>query len=153
MLCPSTLGYEIATPTELPMVPTINHKPHPNLPQGEEKKSIQRLHTSLFQEKKRNHNLLKHSENEFPPLGEGWGGAYNQLFFYRQRRSFFTSVGCFLNHAGCCRHAKHGVGDGGDDKEENEFSDWRHRQTPKRRSRQHPPWLFVFISATKRSSY
>ena len=28
-------------------------------------------------------------------------------------------------HAGCCRHAAHGVGDGGDDKEENSFSDWR----------------------------
>ena len=31
-----------------------------------------------------------------------------------------------MNHAGCCRHAAHGVGDGGDDKEENSFSDWRH---------------------------
>ena len=55
----------------------------------------------------------------------------NQLFFYRQRRSFFTATGRFLNHAGCCRHAKHGVGDGGDDNEENEFSDWRHRQPQK----------------------
>ena len=34
----STLGYEIATPTELPRVRTINHKPHPNLPHGEGKK-------------------------------------------------------------------------------------------------------------------
>ena len=31
----------------------------------------------------------------------------------------------FFYHAGCCRHAAHGVGDGGDDKEENSFSDWR----------------------------
>ena len=77
------------------------------------------------------HNLLKHNENEFPPLGEGSGGAYNQLFFYRQRRPFFTAKGRFLNHAGCCRHAKHGVGDGGDNKEENSFSDWRHRQSQK----------------------
>ena len=87
MLCPSTLGYEIATPTELPMVPTINHKPHPNLPQGEGKKSIQRLHTSLFQEKKRNHNLLKHSENEFPPLGRA-------LKNYR----YFHFIGVFRRH-------------------------------------------------------
>ena len=35
----STLGYEIATLTELPGVCPINHKPHPNLPQGEGKKS------------------------------------------------------------------------------------------------------------------
>ena len=46
----------------------------------------------------------------------------NQLFFYRQRRPFFTANGRFLNRGGCCRHAKHGVGDGGDDMEENEFS-------------------------------
>ena len=55
----------------------------------------------------------------------------NQLFFYRQRRSFFTATGRFLNHAGCCRHAKHGVGGGSDDKEENSFSDCRHRQPQK----------------------
>ena len=110
---------------------TNNHKPQPNLPQREGKKPKQRSHTSLFQEKERNLNLLKHNEKEFPPLGEGWGGAYNQLFFYRQRRPFFTAAGRFLNHAGCCRHAKHGVGDGGDDKEENSFSDGRHRQLQK----------------------
>ena len=109
----------------------VHHKPHPNLPRGEGKKSIQRPHTSLFQDKERNHNLLKHSENELPPLGEGWGGAYSQLFFYRQRRSFFTANGRFLNHAGCCRHAKHGVVGGGDEKEENSFSVWRHRQPQK----------------------
>ena len=68
---------------------TINHKPHPNLPQGEGKKPKQRPHTSLFQEKERNHNLLKHSENEFPPLGEGWGGAYYQLFFLPPTAVFF----------------------------------------------------------------
>ena len=88
MLLASTLGYEIATPTELPGMRTINHKPHPNLPQGEGKKPKQRPHTSLFQEKERNYNPLKHSEYELPPLGEGWGGAYKLLFFYRQRRTF-----------------------------------------------------------------
>ena len=83
MLRPSTLGYEIATPTELPGVRTINHMPHPNLPHGEGKKPKQRPHTSLFQEKERNYNPLKHSENEFSPLGEGWGGAFNPLSLWR----------------------------------------------------------------------
>ena len=146
MLHASTLGYEIATPTELPGVCPVHHKPHPNLPHGEEKKPKRCPYSNLLQGTERNHNPLKHSENEFPPLGEGWGGAYNQLFFYRQRRPFFTAAGRFLNHAGCCRHARHGVGGR------------RRRQggklvfrlpsptATKRRSRQHPPWLFVFIS-------
>ena len=56
--------------------------------------------------------------------------VYNYLF-YRQRRSFFTATGRFLNRGGCCRHAKHGVGDDGDDKEENLFSNCRHRLPPK----------------------
>ena len=55
----------------------------------------------------------------------------NQLFFYRQRRPFFTATGRFLNRGGCFRHAVHGVGGDGDDKEENLFSDWRHCQSPK----------------------
>ena len=44
---------------------------------------------------------------------------------------FLPPTADFLNHAGCCRHAKHGVGGGGDDKEKNSFSDWRHRQPQK----------------------
>ena len=44
------------------------------------------------------------------------------LFFYRQRRPFFTAAGRFLNRGGCCRHAVHGVGGDGDEKEENLFS-------------------------------
>ena len=66
-----------ATLKELPRVRTINHKPHPNLPQGEGKKPKHRPHSSLFQEKERNHNLLKHNGNGFPSLGESWGGAHN----------------------------------------------------------------------------
>ena len=73
-------------------------------------------------------------------------GMTQSAVFLPPKAAFFTAAGRFLNHAGCCRHAKHGVGDGGDDTEENLFSDWRHRQSPKRRSRQQPPWLFVFIS-------
>ena len=51
----------------------VRHKLHPNLLQGEGKKPKQRPHTSLFQEKERNYNPLKHSEYELPPLGEGEG--------------------------------------------------------------------------------
>ena len=55
--------------------------------------------------------------------------AFNkQLFFYRQRRTFFTAKGRFLYCRGGCRHAVHDGGDGGDDTEENPFSDGRHRQ-------------------------
>ena len=54
--------------------------------------------------------------------------AFNkQLFFYRQRRTFFTAKGRFLYRRGGCRHAMHDGGDGGDGKEENSFSDCRHR--------------------------
>ena len=91
---------------------TLTHKPHPGLPQG---KGV-------------HHNLLEHNGNELPPLGEGWGGAPNkQLFFYRQRRIFFTAKGRFFYRRGGCRHARHDGGDGGDGKEENSFSDCRHR--------------------------
>ena len=64
-----------------------------------------------------------------PSPREGWGGAPNkQLFFYRQRRIFFTANGRFFYRRGGCRHARHDGGDGGDGKEENSFSDCRHRQ-------------------------
>ena len=63
----STLGYEIATPTELPGVRTIQQQapsqhrgPIPTFPKGKEQYP----------------NILKLSGNELPPLGEGWGGAF-----------------------------------------------------------------------------
>ena len=58
-------------------------------------------------------------------------GMTQSAVFLPPKAAFFTAAGRFLNHAGCCRHAKHGVGDGGDDKEENEFPDWCHRQPQK----------------------
>ncbi len=67
---------------------------------------------NLLQGESAHHYLLKHNENELLPIGHG-ERACNQLFFYRQRRTFFTAKGRFLNRGGCCRHAKHGVGDGG----------------------------------------
>ena len=32
--------------------------------------------------------LPKHSKMELPFLGDGKGGAFNEMFFYRQRRTF-----------------------------------------------------------------
>ena len=73
-------------------------------------------------------------------------GMIQSAVFLPPKAAFFTAAGRFLNHAGCCRHARHGVGGR------------RRRQggklvfrlpsptATKRRSRQHPPWLFVFIS-------
>ena len=58
-------------------------------------------------------------------------GLTISCFFTANGGLFFTVTGRFLNHAGCCRHAKHGVGDDGDDKEENLFSNCRHRLPPK----------------------
>ena len=53
----STLGYEIATPSELPGVRTIQHRgPIPAFPKGKER------HT----------NILKHNKNRLPPLGMGY---------------------------------------------------------------------------------
>ena len=57
---PATLGYVIATPTELPEVRTSQHRsPIPAFPKGKERHS----------------NALKHSKYGLPPLGEDWGGA------------------------------------------------------------------------------
>ena len=56
--------------------------------------------------------------------------AFNkQLFLYRQRRTFFTAKGRFFYRRGGCRHAVHDGGDGGDDTEEDSFSDSRHHRT------------------------
>ena len=53
----STLGYEIATPTELPGVRTIQHRsPIPAFPK----------------EGRKPHNHLKHSKKELPPLEKGY---------------------------------------------------------------------------------
>ena len=56
---------------------------------------------------------------------------YKQLFFTANGGLFERPTAAFFYHAGCCRHAAHGVGDGGDDKEENSFSDWRRHRHQK----------------------
>ena len=50
------------------------------------------------------------------------------MFFYRQRRTFWTAKGRFFYRCGCWRHAAHDGGDGGDDDEENSFSYGRYHQ-------------------------
>ena len=72
--------------------------------------------------------LPKHSKLELPPIGDGWGGAFNGMFFYRQRRTFRTAKGRFFYRCGCWRHAQHDGGVGGDEEEENSFSDGRCHQ-------------------------
>ena len=50
------------------------------------------------------------------------------MFFYRQRRTFWTAKGRFFYRCGWWRHAVHDGGDGGDDDEENSFSNGRYHQ-------------------------
>ena len=106
---------------------------------------------NLLQGESAHHYLLKHNENELLPIGHG-ERACNQLFFYRQRRTFFTAKGRFLNRGSCCRHAKHGVGVGWGRHGGKRVFRLASPTATKRRSRQQPPWLFVFISSTNRSN-
>ena len=98
----STLGYEIATPTELPGEAPSQPSPRgrsstkgpsktpqaPSQPSPRERSSTTgpsktllphpnhyTPHPSLPKEEGESSNRLKHSRKELPPLGEGWGGA------------------------------------------------------------------------------
>ena len=84
------------------------------------------------------------------PLGRVREGFLISYFFTAKGGLFFTAFGRFLNHAGCCRHAKHGVGGGGDDKEENSFSDWRHHLPQKGEAdNSHHGFLCLYQPLTK----
>ena len=64
----------------------------------------------------------------FLPLGRaGEGLPINSCFCTANGGLFFTAKGRFFYRRGGCRHAVHDGGDGGDGKEENSFSDCRHR--------------------------
>ena len=65
------------------------------------------------------------------PLGRVREGLTISCFFTAKGGLFGRPKAAFFDRGSCCRHAAHGVGDGGDDKEENLFSDWRHRQPQK----------------------
>ena len=56
---------------------------------------------------------------------------YKQLFFLPPTADFLNGQRPLFYRGSCCRHAAHGVGDGGDDKEENSFSAWRHHRHQK----------------------
>ena len=62
------------------------------------------------------------------PLGRaGEGLPINSCFCTANGGLFFTAKGRFFYRRGGCRHARHDGGDSGDGKEENSFSDCRHR--------------------------
>ena len=64
----------------------------------------------------------------YSPLGRaGDRLSINSCFCTANGGLFFTANGRFFYRRGGCRHAVHDGGDGGDGKEENSFSDCRHR--------------------------
>ena len=111
------------------MLSDIPRHPHPRLPGGRLKS--RKYKKSAVGGKKSPATPVQKMITLFSIGSCHIDGIHKLLFFYRQRRPFFTAASRFLNHGGCCRHAKHGVGGGGDDMEENSFSDWRHRQPQK----------------------
>ena len=133
------------------MLSDIPRHPHPRLPDGRLKS--RKYKKSALGGKKSPATPVQKMITLFSNGSRHIDGIHNQLFFYRQRRPFFTADGRFLNRGACCRHAVHGVGG------------WRRREggklvfrlasspTSKRRSRQQSPWLFVFISTPYRSIY
>ena len=62
------------------------------------------------------------------PLGELEGSSTSCCFCTANGGLFERPTAAFFYRRGCCRHAVHDGGDGGDDTEENPFSDRRHRQ-------------------------
>ena len=133
------------------MLSDIPRHPHPRLPGGRLKN--RKCKKSAVGGKKSPATPVQKRITLFSIGSRHIDEIHKLLFFYRQRRTFFTADGRFLNRGACCRHAVHGVGG------------WRRREggklvfrlasppIPKRRSRQQPPWLFVFISTTFRSIY
>ena len=65
------------------------------------------------------------------PLGRVREGLTIRCFFTANGGLFERPKAAFFYRGSCCRHAAHGVGDGGDDKEENSFSAWRHHRHQK----------------------
>ena len=111
------------------MLSDIPRHPHPRLPGGRLKS--RKYKKSAVGGKKSPATPVQKRITLFSNGSRHIDGIHKLLFFYRQRRPFFTAASRFLNRGGCCRHAVHGVGGDGDEKEENLFSDWRHRQPPK----------------------
>ena len=69
-----------------------------------------------------------HQVSILAPWGELEKGTTSSYFFTAKGGLFERPIAAFLNRDGCCRHAMHDIGDDGDDKEENSFSDRHHHQ-------------------------
>ena len=69
--------------------------------------------------------------NRSPQGRAGERRPISSCFLYRRKQDFLNGQRPLFYRGSCCRHAAHGVGDGGDDKEENSFSAWRHHRHQK----------------------
>ena len=125
----STLGYEIATPTELPRVRTINDGLLISLPSPCNINEW-RTTTTAIPPTAPLHLIIYIGRTSLPTLGYekapdrvGAVPSTSSCFSTGVSRTFFTAAGRFLNRGGCCRHAAHNGGDGDNGKEENLFSD------------------------------
>ena len=112
----STLGYEIATPTELPRVRTIHNGPLISLsiPCSINEK---RTTTTALPPTAPLHLIKYTGRTSLPTPGHkratdrvGAVPTTSSCFFTGDSRTFFTAAGRVLNRGGCCRHAVH---DGG----------------------------------------
>ena len=92
------------------MLSDIPRHPHPRLPGGRLKS--RKYKKSAVGGKKSPAMPVQKMITLFSNGSRHIDEIHKLLFFYRQRRTFFTAAGRFLNRGGCCRHAVHGVGGG-----------------------------------------
>ena len=90
------------------MLSDIPRHPHPRLPGGRLKS--RKYKKSAVGGKKSPAMPVQKMITLFSNGSRHIDEIHKLLFFYRQRRTFFTAAGRFLNRGGCCRHAVHGVG-------------------------------------------
>ena len=89
------------------MLSDIPRHPHPRLPNGRLKS--RKYKKSAVGGKKSPATPVQKMITLFSNGSRHIDEIHKLLFFYRQRRPFFTAASRFLNHGGCCRHAVHGV--------------------------------------------
>ena len=90
------------------MLSDIPRHPHPRLPGGRLKN--RKCKKSAVGGKKSPATPVQKRITLFSIGSRHIDEIHKLLFFYRQRRTFFTADGRFLNRGACCRHAVHGVG-------------------------------------------
>ena len=119
------------------------YKPHPSLPKGG--RSTSTLISTLHMRKtKRIRHIVynrfvpsplretQRGTSRWPPApwgGFGEGPLLAAVFVPAKAGLFERPKAAFFYRRGGWRHAVHDGGDGGDDTEENSFSDWRHHRT------------------------